>query len=313
MAHYSTTAVASSGMLSSSVSVAPPPPLRLTRAAYDDTEIHSLCDAVDQIRPRSHGAWMLVAQLHAQTYPDRNRHAESLNRQWAKTCRRCRTAAASPDALVERPSYLQRVLDIQRRLKATTKKNYHQQPLFVVSNNTIVTNNNHAVTATIATTGTGINHASLNVNAPANNSNSGVNNYHQAPAENNDNEIALVQQQHPQQQQQPPYAYANEDEDEDEEEDDDEVIDDDDDDDIEDEVFEAGEDVQANIQLNDNNSIEIRIRREERHRYNILLQQEMDRHDEELNRLTTKTVETIMNLYVKSMELFAVALAHGRR
>ena len=63
----------------------------------------------------------------------------------------------------------------------------------------------------------------------------------------------------------------------------------------------------------DNNSIEIRIRREERHRYNILLQQEMDRHDEELIRLTTKTVGTIMNLYVKSMELFAVALAHGRR
>ena len=240
MAHYSTTAVASSGMLSSSVSVAPPPPLRLTRAAYDDTEIHSLCDAVDQIRPRSHGAWMLVAQLHAQTYPDRNRHAESLNRQWAKTCRRCRTLAASPDALVDRPSYLQRVLDIQRRLKATKK---NQQPLFVVGNNTIVANNNHAVTATA----TGINRASLSGNAtthPANNSYSGVNNYHQAPAENNDNEIALVQQQHPQQQQQPPYAYANEDEDEDEEEDEDDDIDDDDDDDdedIEDEVVEAGE------------------------------------------------------------------------
>ena len=310
MAHYSTTAVASSGMLSSSVSVAPPPPLRLTRAAYDDTEIHSLCDAVDQIRPRSHGAWMLVAQLHAQTYPDRNRHAESLNRQWAKTCRLCRTLAASPDALVDRPSYLQRVLDIQRRLKATKK---NQQPLFVVGNNTIVTNNNHAVTATA--TATGINHASLNGNAtahPANNSNSGVNNYHQAPAENNGNDIALVQQQHQQQQQKPPYyAYANEDEEEDEDDD----IDDDDDDDegIEDEVVEAGEDVQANIQLNDNNSIEIRIRREEHRRYNILLKQEINRHDEELNRLTTKTVETIMNLYVKSMELFVVALAHGRR
>jgi hypothetical protein len=246
MAHYPASAAASASGITNNnnnnnnnMFPPAPPPLRLTRVPYDDDEIHSLCDAVDQIRPRSHGGWMMVAQL-------RNRHAESLNRQWAKTFRCCRAAAAacpggSHALVVNRPSYLQHVLDIQCRLKATrTTKNSHPLPVSAISSNDVIVSNNQAVTATRINNASDNNH--IAVDTPGiYNANNASNNYNVVVTGVNISNVNDNANQHP-----PPLANT------------------------------SGANVNGcNIKEEEEEELvgiqEERIRCEERHRYNLLL------------------------------------------